>query len=233
MSEPEYKLVNGRVSGAATASTVVTRSGVEVGRFAGLLATWEPDTGGSLGIPDRFTRGAFSASLAEHRARGDRPVRLKLEHTELIGRFPIDRVRETARGLEVEGEINLEFELGRRAWALLRQGALTDLSVGFVAVRSRIVDGVREISRALLLEGSLVWEPAQVGAIVTSLKETLASRSQEKNADHTLDSILASLRATREELGQSSRPVVEDMAEAAELDAILANLRGARDSLRA
>lgn len=232
MTLMEQKLVGGRVSGAATASTIETRAGVEIGRFAGLLATWDPDTGGSTGLPDRFVRGAFSASLAEHRARGDRPVRLKYEHQELIGRFPIDTVRETARGLEVEGEINLEFELGRRAWALLRQGALTDLSVGFVAVRSRIVDGIREISRALLLEGSLVWEPAQVGATVTSLKETPASRSQEK--DTSLESILETLRSTTSELRDHKQAAAtEDLAETAELDRILAGLRDTRDLLRA
>ena len=224
----EFKLSGGRVAGTAATTATTNRGGVEVGVFRGLLATWDPDTGGKLGIPDRFARGAFAASLREHRARGMRPVRMKLEHGELIGGFPIESVRETARGLEGVGEVNLETELGRRAWALLRQGALTDLSVGFVAIRSKVVDGVRRIERALLLEASLVGEPANQRAVVTEVKRPRAPRRAPALTDgERLTSIVEDLGAVRAGLRRGEPPTREER-----LHAMMADLRGARSSLR-
>ena len=146
------------------------RNGVPVGIVAGYLSTWQPDTGGRFGVPDQFVPGAWAESLAEHRRRGDRQIRLKDHHGRTIGGFPIDTVAEDERGLFAVGEINLESQAGREAYSLARQRVLTDFSVGFVAIDDKIGVGVRRIFKAMLLEASVVDEPGNQGANITEVK---------------------------------------------------------------
>ena len=115
-----------------------TRNGVSIGTLAGYMSTWEPDTGGRFGVPDKFEPGAWLESLAEHRARGMRQVRLKDHHGRTIGGFPIETVREDERGLFGIAEVNLEMQEGREAFSLARQGVLTDFSVGYVALDDKL-----------------------------------------------------------------------------------------------
>ena len=159
-----------RLGGHLVETKETERNGVRVGEVRGYIATWKPDTGGIFGVPDQFVRGAFRDSIAEHRARGDRPVRLKDLHGRTIGGFPIDRIREDDVGLYGEGEINLEVQQGREAFSLVRQGVLTDFSVGFTAIDDSIVDGIRIIRKAHLWEGSIVDEPANQAARILEVK---------------------------------------------------------------
>ncbi len=152
-----------------------TRNGVSVGTLAGYMSTWEPDTGGRFGVPDKFEPGAWLESLAEHRARGMRQVRLKDHHGRTIGGFPIETVREDERGLFGIAEVNLEMQEGREAFSLARQGVLTDFSVGYVALDDKLEPGVRRISRAMLFESSIVDEPGNQGANITEVKAVQAA----------------------------------------------------------
>lgn len=147
------------------------RNGVPVGTVAGYLSTWQPDSGGIFGVPDHFQPGAWSESLAEHRARDDRQVRLKDLHGRTIGGFPIDTMREDDIGLFGIGEINLVSQLGREAFSLAKQGVLTDFSVGFSAVDDIIEGGIRFIRQAILWEGSIVDEPANQNARILEVKK--------------------------------------------------------------
>lgn len=147
-----------------------TRNGIPVGIVAGYLSTWQPDTGGRFGVPDQFVPGAWAESLAEHRRRGDRQVRLKDHHGRTIGGFPIETVVEDERGLFAVGEINLESQAGREAYSLAKQRVLTDFSVGYVAINDKIGTGVRRIFKAMLLEASIVDEPGNQGANITEVK---------------------------------------------------------------
>ncbi len=150
----------------------IERDGVHLGVIEVLLSTWEPDTGGIFGVPDQFTQGAFAESLVEHRARNNRQVRLKDMHGRLIGGFPIETVIETNAGLFAVGEINLDTQLGSEAWALIKQGVMVDMSVGFSALQDGIVDGTRIITKAILWEGSVIDEPANRGANILDFKST-------------------------------------------------------------
>jgi HK97 family phage prohead protease len=146
------------------------RNGVPVGIVAGYIATWDPDTGGIFGMPDQFVEGAFAASIEEHRSRGNRQVRLKDHHGRTIGGFPIATVKEDSIGLFGRGEINLETQLGREAFSLARQGVLSDFSVGFVALDDAVEGDIRRITKADLIEGSIVDEPANRAAKITEVK---------------------------------------------------------------
>ena len=104
----ETKYLSGRVIEVKQA----TRNGVEVGIIEGYIATWDADTGGIFGMPDRFVQGAFANSLQEHRERNNRQIRLRDHHGRTVGGFPIDSAFEDDIGLRASGEINLETRHG-------------------------------------------------------------------------------------------------------------------------
>jgi HK97 family phage prohead protease len=193
-----------RTFGHLVESKRTTRNGEPIGLVSGYLATWEPDTGGKFGIPDQFVRGAFTASLADHRARGDRQVRLKDHHGKTVGGFPIETVKEDARGLYGIGEVNLTTQEGRELFALVRQGVLSDFSVGFTALKDEIRGGVRLIHEAKLWEASIVDEPANQGARIL----------EAKHQDRLLAAIRDDLRDCAREL-RDGRSALDRLAEKA------------------
>jgi HK97 family phage prohead protease len=148
------------------------RNGIKVGVVAGYIATWDIDRG-AWGVKDQFVKGAFLESLNEHRAK-NRQIRLKDHHGRTVGGFPIDGVFEDERGLFGTGEINLEVQQGREAFALAKQGVLSDFSIGFSTQDDviRRMEGfdLREISKAIVWEGSIVDEPMNPEAQITEVK---------------------------------------------------------------
>lgn len=146
------------------------RNGEPVGVVLGYMAAWTPDRGGRFGVPERFAPGAFGKSLVDHKARGNRPVRLKDLHGRVIGGFPIEGVFEDSKGLFGRGEINLNVQLGIEAFALAKQGVISDFSVGYISLDDKIDGGIRTIFEADLLEASLVDEPMNQDAVVTEVK---------------------------------------------------------------
>ena len=154
-------------------------NGVPVGIIRGYIATWDLDRG-----MDRFVRGAFSESLTELRAK-NRPIRFKDHHDRTVGGFPIQKVFEDEKGLFGQGEINLDVQQGREAFALAKQGVLSDFSIGFTAVESEMDGDIRKITKAIVWEGSIVDEPMNTAAVITEVKSTaffqdlpLADRNQ-------------------------------------------------------
>ena len=156
----ETKLIGGNV----VQVNQVERNGIPVGIIKGHIATFDIDRG-----LDRFEPGAFKESLERH-LRDDRQIRLKDQHGRVIGGFPINLVVEDEEGLFGVGEINLEVQKGREAFALAKQGVLTDLSIGFTSIEDSISNGIRVISKAEIWEGSIVDEPMNPAARITEVK---------------------------------------------------------------
>lgn len=146
---------------------------VPVGIVEGYLATWDVDRAN-----DRFVRGAFTDSIAELRTR-KRFLRLKRNHWNLIGGFDPEKMQEDEKGLYGVAEINLLVAEGREAYALAKQGVLSDFSVGFGAELEdvEIVEGVRVFKRARLWETSLVDEPMNARAEVTAVRGMIENLS--------------------------------------------------------
>lgn len=157
-------------SGAVREVKQGSRNGEPVGIVSGYLATWDADTGGVFGMPDRFIRGAFTATLEDHKRRNNRQVRLKDLHHRVVGGFPLETMRQDEFGLFGIGEINLNTQLGQEAFALARQGVITDFSVGFTSLRDEFVEGERLIHEVILWEGSVVDEPANQSANILEVK---------------------------------------------------------------
>lgn len=140
-----------------------------IGVFSGHLAAFARDR-----MDDVFLPGAFKESLARHRDQ-DRPIRMLSQHDTdfLIGGFPIDLAREDDKGLFVVGNINLDVQRGRESFSLMKQGVLTDMSIGFSVNGDNgqeIRDGIRFLKDVTIWEGSLVTEPANVAARITEIK---------------------------------------------------------------
>ena len=160
--DKEVKFLSGRVLEVKQED----RNGIPIGIIKGHAATFDIDRGN-----DRFVKGAFIESIQELR-QNNRPVRMLFQHRGdmLIGGFPIETVREDEKGLAVVGEINLEVQEGREAFALAKQGILTDFSIGFSVVEDAMEDGIRVIKKATIWEFSLVSEPMNPKAVVTEVK---------------------------------------------------------------
>ncbi len=115
--------------------------------------------------------GAFRDSL---RRRGAGDVRLLWQHDPAT---PIGRwlsIEEDRRGLRVRGKLNLAVERARDIHALMREGAVDGLSIGFRVERARPErpTGLRRLEKLDLWEISVVTFPMLPGARVETVKRT-------------------------------------------------------------
>lgn len=136
----------------------------EAGTFAGYASIF--------GVVDNqndvLEKGAFAHSLQDTQNR----VRLLWQHRfeEPIGLFT--RMKEDERGLYVEGKLLLEVQRAREAHALLKEGAIGGLSIGYLPVKHRYdaARGVRVLEEVALYEISLVTFPANEQAKIHAVK---------------------------------------------------------------
>ena len=116
---------------------------------------------------DVVEAGAFRASLQRRGADG---VRMLWQHdpTEPVGRWL--SIVEDARGLKVRGRLNLSVRRAREIAALIGDGALDGLSIGFRVVdfRKDRTGGLRRLLALDLWEISIVTFPMLPGARVAA-----------------------------------------------------------------
>ena len=121
---------------------------------------------------DVVAPGAFAESLVRRGAAG---VRLLWQHdpAEPVGRWL--SLVEDARGLRVRGRLNLAVARAREIHALMRDGAVDGLSIGFRVERARADRaGLRRIEKLDLWEISVVTFPMLPGARVSAVKRSLS-----------------------------------------------------------
>lgn len=119
--------------------------------------------------------GAFAESLIKRGAIG---VKLLWQHdpSEPIGAWL--SIVEDRRGLKVRGRLNLAIARAREALALMKDGAIDGLSIGFRTQRA-VRDprsGLRRLYRLDLWEISLVTFPMLPGARVIEAESAKAAR---------------------------------------------------------
>ena len=119
--------------------------------------------------------GAFQKSLDTFASKG-RSVPILWQHmaSDPIGVYT--KMQEDGRGLHVEGQLNMDVQKGREAYSLLKQGALSGISIGYSTVKETYdpKSGVRDLLELRLYEGSLVTFPACDSARVSDVKSILA-----------------------------------------------------------
>ncbi len=158
----------------------------EKGTFEGYAATFgNVDLGG-----DVILAGSFRKSLNDN--GGDVPI--LWNHRDLIGRNL--EAKEDSKGLWVRGQINLEVQAGREAYALAKQGAVKGLSIGYTVPRDKSnydADGNRVLREVKWMEYSLTPFPLNPQAQVTSVKEqdeTAEAVAALRGVQHRLSRVL-------------------------------------------
>ncbi len=158
----------------ATSTKAIERDGKKYGIIEGYASTFgNVDRTGDIIDPS-----AFDNSLKELRQK-KRMIRMLWSHktAELIGGYDPDLISVDGHGLKVVGEVNLDTRRGNEAYALAKQGVLSDFSIGFFSKKVSFgeEDGkaVRTILDMELLEISLVPEPANQEATCTDVKSVI------------------------------------------------------------
>ncbi len=170
---------------------------------------------------DVIAKGAFLASLKEHKASGTMPAMLwQHDMREPIGVWT--EMTEDSHGLRVKGQLVLESARGKEAHALLKAGALNGLSIGFMPKvwKYDMETDVRTLTEVDLWEVSLVTFPANGAARVTNVKASADEVGAPKDAERILreagfsksDATAFVSRVMR--LGEERREAAESTAQA-------------------
>lgn len=145
----------------------------EKGEFEGYGSTFggEPDSYG-----DVIADGAYSASLASHNTKGTMP-KMFWQHdpSQPIGKWL--EASEDETGLMMRGKLNMGVQRGAEAYALLKEGDIDGLSIGY-RIKAYSVDtdsGVWTLEELDLQEVSVVSIGANENATIASVKSAKAS----------------------------------------------------------
>lgn len=122
-------------------------------------------------VGDIIEKGAFTTSPASL------PMLFAHDQAQVIGVW--DQIAETPEGLTVKGRLLIEdVERAREVRAMIKAGAVSGLSIGFVTKASKPRARGRTITSLDLHEISVVAIPAHPGAQITSLKSNPVSKDQ-------------------------------------------------------
>lgn len=141
----------------------------ETGYVEGLAAGYgNVDYGG-----DRILPGAFAKSIE---GRAGVPMLLFHDQQRPVGKWA--EFAETAEGLVVKGKISTKTRDGGEAYELVKDGALSGLSIGYDPLVKRMAGKVRELVELALHEVSLVSIGMNPKALVSGVKELEDSRNR-------------------------------------------------------
>lgn len=135
----------------------------EDGKFSGFAAVY----GNEDRQGDVIEKGAFKRTL-EH--NDTVPVLWHHDPAQPIG---VGRVRDSEKGLTIEGELNLDVQKGREAHSLMKQAATKGLSIGYDAIKTKPDGAVRRLKEIRLWEVSVVTFPANPKAQVQRVKSVI------------------------------------------------------------
>jgi len=137
----------------------------ESGEFEGYASVF----GGKDSYGDTIQKGAFTKTL-ENR---NRPVRMRWNHFgPVIGKYT--EMYEDEKGLYVKGQLTPGHSVANDVRASLVHGAIDGLSIGFfLNDYSNMEGGGRDIRSVDLVEISVVEEPADLAAKITSIKSAV------------------------------------------------------------
>ncbi len=138
-----------------------TKAVAEDGQIEGLAAGYgNVDAGGDVIVP-----GALARSL-----KGRKSVPMLMYHDQTRPAGVWTDFAESRDGLVVKGQISLSSRAGQEAHALVRDGAIGGLSIGYRTIREQLVGKTRQLLELTLYEVSLVTIPMNERAVITSVK---------------------------------------------------------------
>lgn len=139
-----------------------------VAAFTGVASTSDVDSDNDI-----IAAGAFDPIKVKSSGEPDVLMLRDHDRTQIVGGWK--SFKQQGSQLVVEGELCLAVEKARETYALLKRGFLSGLSVGFRipsrdAIKVDQKNGRRTITKATLMECSIVAMPANNGARVTGVK---------------------------------------------------------------
>lgn len=149
----------------------VTENNQQYGIIEGYASTYSNvDLGG-----DVVVKGAFTKTLADYNSK-NRPIKMCFQHSgfDIIGGFDPNQIIDDDKGLFVVGKINLDVQRGKEAYALAKQGVLTDMSIGYVTRDFDIQGNVCYLKQIDLYEISMVGNPMNTEAQISAVKSNNA-----------------------------------------------------------
>ncbi len=213
-----------------TAPVLELKSLKESGEFEGYGSTFggEPDAYG-----DVIAAGAYFESLAVHKAKGTMP-KLFWQHNadQPIGKW-LD-AKEDTRGLLMHGKLNMDVQRGREAYALLKEGDIDGLSIGY-RIKEYSVDvetGVWTLEKLDLVEVSIVSVGANENAVVQSVKAAKAAhdlmeklKAGDRLTEREFETWLKGLGFSNSQAERAARTHLKGLGEPAKADETLAFYR--------
>ncbi|SFI32703.1 HK97 family phage prohead protease [Bradyrhizobium sp. Gha] len=128
---------------------------------------------------DVIEPGAFKDSLAQHRRDGTMP-KMMIQHnmgSSTLDAFPIGvwhSMYEDSHGLHCSGKLAVGSSMARDVYELIKSGAATDLSIGYIPTKfiipPRSSAAKRHLTGIHLKEVSLVSQGSNPQARITSFK---------------------------------------------------------------
>lgn len=143
------------------------------GEFVGYGSTFggEPDSYGDI-----IAAGAYTKSLEAHRSKGTMP-KMFWQHdpSQPIGKWL--EASEDESGLVMRGKLNMGVQRGKEAYALLKEGDIDGLSIGYRIkdYEKNDEDGTWLLKELDLMEVSVVSIGANENATISSVKAAKAS----------------------------------------------------------
>jgi HK97 family phage prohead protease len=145
------------------------------GTFVGYGSVFgEVDWGRDVVMP-----GAFKDSLREDFEKMNRKVPMLWQHEAKTPIGVYTSIKEDKTGLLVQGACNMDVQQGRECHALMKQGALTGLSIGYITEKDEwdADEIVRKLVKLRLYEISPVTFPMNDSARVSAVKNIESIKS--------------------------------------------------------
>lgn len=137
----------------------------EEGTFTGYAATFSdrPDSYGDIIDP-----GAFRKTLKE----GGKRVKILWQHNvmEPIGK-PIE-MTEDEKGLHIKGKLSLGVQRAREVLSLMKDGVITEMSIGYDTIKQSFEEGIRHLKEVKLYDTSPVVFAANPEAVIVGVKQS-------------------------------------------------------------
>ena len=186
------------------------------GTFTGYASTFTsvPDSYG-----DVVDKGAFKKTIKENNSR----IKILWNHSvmEPIGK-PVE-MYEDDTGLLVKGKLTLGVQRAKETLALMKDGVINEMSIGYDTITEQIVKGVRHLKEVKLYDVSPVTFAANPSAMILDVKavEHAISTNDIEPVKDAVKALQALLEKCEVEEPSPGTPEPEIEPEAAKLDEAL------------
>ena len=154
---------------------------------------------------DKTMKGAFTKCIQSYNSSGTMPMLLSQHQHQAHPIGVITSMKETETGLEFEGQLCLETQLGKETHALMKMGAMNGWSIGYATIKEILVNGVNELHELDVREISAVTFPCNTDSVTTSVKSTSLIQSVKSAVENGEEITPRMIQKSLQEAGLSKR----------------------------